>query len=157
MSSEVLIYVGTFAVAIAFYFFVRWAAGTFGTRNSALAQAAFDNLPDFEITDMLVYLGSAIAYDEPRNRVAIWEKSKGVRAVKRREVGSWHAGTLLTVVGPRATATPMVQLFPHGSDKPFFKVGVLDPKLCPVWVELLGNAFGPEKDRETHVRILGVN
>lgn len=155
--NDLIIYVIVFAAAITLFFGIRWAARTYGTQNSALAQAAFENLPGFELTDMIVYLGSAIAYDEPRNQVAIWEKAKGVRLVKRREVGSWHSGTLLTVVLNRTTATPMVQLFPTNSSKPFFKVGVLDPKLCPAWEELLGNAFGPEKNREVDVRVLGAN
>lgn len=153
--TDIAIYGGAFAVAIAFFFFVRWSAKTFGTQNTALARAAFAGLPDFDADDVLVYLGSAIGWDESRRRVAIWEKASGVRAVDRAEVGSWHSGTLLTVVLNRTTATPMVQLFPTDSDKPFFKVGVLDQKVCPVWAERLGRAFGAEKDREVHVRVLG--
>lgn len=158
MLDVVLIYGGGFAVAIGFFFFVKWAAAKFGTTNLPTAKAAFAGLPDFSAGDVLVYLGSAIAFDPQRKRVAIWEKKSGARIVDRREVGAWHSGVLLTVVLNRTTATPMVQLYAKAaSESPFFKVGVLDKKRCPVWAKHLSAAFGADKDREVAVRVLGVD
>lgn len=155
--SDIMVYVATFGVAIGFFFFVRWAAAKFGGQNMALAQVAFANAPDFVPDHILLYLGSAIAYDETRNAIAIWEKARGVRVVDRSEVGGWHSGTLLTVVLSRTTATPMVQLYAPDTDRPFFKVGVLDARVCPEWATRLASAFGADKDREVAVRVLGVN
>lgn len=156
--TDILIYGGVFAVAIAFYFGLRWSAKKFGAPNAEAARAAFAALPGFTPADILTYFGSAITQDDVTGRIAIWEKSTGARLVAPAEVGAWHSGTLLTVILNRTTATPMVQLFARADDdKPFFKVGVLDKKDCVAWETRLAKAFGAEKDREVAVRILGVN
>lgn len=136
---------------------MRWAATKFGGRNLALAQTAFASLPGFAAKHMLIYLDSAVAYDDARKRIAIWEKASGARQVEPAEVGAWHSGVLLSVVLSRTTATPMLQLYPAAdAARPFFKVGVLDARQCPVWATRLATAFGAEKDRETAVRVLGL-
>jgi hypothetical protein len=156
--ATIAIYVGVFAVALAFFFGLKWAAKVFGTGNLEAARASLAALPGFEPSDILVYIGSAIAWDESTGRIAIWEKEGGARLVDPSGVGSWHSGTLLTVVLGRTTATPMVQLFSGADDaSPFFKVGVLEQKVCPVWEKRLAAAFGADRNREVHVRVIGVN
>ncbi len=156
--TAIAIYGGTAIAGLALFFGMKWAAKKFGAGNLDTAHEAFSALPGFEPSDVLVYLGSAIAWDEETGRIAIWEKSGGARLVDPAGVGSWHSGTLLTVVLNRTTATPMVQLFSGAHDAaPFFKVGVLDQKVCPVWEERLAAAFGDGGNREVHVRVLGVN
>lgn len=156
--SDIAIYGGVFAVAIGFWFLLRWSAATFGGSSAGAASADFAVLPGFSPTDVLAYLGSAIGWDEGSVRIAIWEKEGGARLVDPAGVGAWHSGTLVTFVLTRATATPMVQLFAQADDeKPFFKVGVVDAGQCAVWEQRLARAFGEERNREVHVRVLGVN
>jgi hypothetical protein len=151
------VFVGVGAVGLAFAWFLRSMAAKVGGANRAVADAAFSGVKGFASTNSLIYLGSAIAYDASRKRVAIWEQKSGARLVDPAEVGAWHSGTLLTVILNRTTATPMVQLFRSPDDvQPFFKVGVLNAKDCEVWRERLSAAFGADKDRETDARILGV-
>lgn len=156
--TEITVYVVTALVGLSIFFGLKWAAKKFGSGNLDAATAAFASLPDFSPDEILIYLGSAIAWDATTDRIAIWEKDGGARLVDPSGVGAWHSGTLLTVVLGRTTATPMVQLFSGADDdKPFFKVGVLDQKVCPVWEERLAAAFGADRNREVAVRVIGVN
>jgi hypothetical protein len=153
---EIAIYAGVAIVAISIALLARAAAGAFGRTHLKTATAAFAILTDFTSYDILIYLGSAIAFDPARNRIAIWEKRAGARLVKSDEVGAWHSGTLLTVIFWRTTATPMVQLYAGADDtKPFFKVGVLDGKDCTTWSQHLAATFGSDRNREVAVSVLG--
>lgn len=155
-ATEIAIYAGVAIVAISIALLARAAASKFGKTHLKAATAAFTNLTDFAPKDVLVYLGSAIAFDPTRNRVAIWEKQAGARLVKSDEVGAWHSGTLLTVILWRTTATPMVQLYTGADDaKPFFKVGVLDGQDCTTWSGHLAAVFGSDRNREVAVTVLG--
>jgi hypothetical protein len=155
---EITIYVVVGLVGLAIFFGTKWLAKKFGAANQDEAGAAFDEIDGFETAAILTYLGSSIAYDAEQNRIAIWEKKSGARLIDSNGVGSWHSGTLLTLILDRTTATPMVQLFVGASDqKPFFKVGVVDETDCDVWREILATAFGREKNREIHVRVAGLN
>lgn len=155
-ATEIAIYAGVAIVAISIALLARAAAGKFGRTHLKAATAAFKNLTDFTPNNVLVYLGSAIAFDQARNRIAIWEKRSGARLVKSNEVEAWHSGTLLTVILWRTTATPMVQLYAGADDtKPFFKVGVLDGQDCATWSERLAAVFGANRNREVAVSVLG--
>jgi hypothetical protein len=155
-ATEIAIYAGVAIVAISIALLARPVAGWFGRTHLKTATAAFTNLTDFTPSDILIYLGSAIAFDPARNRIAIWRKRAGARLVKSDEVGAWHSGTLLTVILWRTTATPMVQLYAGADDaKPFFKVGVLDGKDCTIWSKHLAATFGSDRIREVAVSVLG--
>jgi hypothetical protein len=156
---ELALYVGG---GVVFFFTIfygtKWLAKTFGTTDTPHARSAFEQLDGFTVTDQLTYVGSSIAWDAHSKQIAIWEKKKGARIVKRKEVGGWLSGTLVSFVLGRATTTPMVELYASKSgDQPFFKVGVLDKKRCKVWAEYLGAAFGADKDREIAARVVGLN
>jgi len=153
---EVIVYVVVALVGLAIFFGTKFLARKFGAGNRTTAEAAFDELPDFDVQATLVYLGSAIGYDVERNKVAIWEKVGGARLVDPAGVGAWHSGLLLTAVLTRTTATPMVQLFAGPNDeKPFFKVGVVDESDCDTWREILATAFGTGREREAAISVLG--
>jgi len=153
--SDILIYVGTFGAAGALFFGLKWAAAKFGPANEGAARAAFEQLKGFTPGAVYAYLGSAIGYDPVGNTVAIWEKSGGARLVYPGGVSQWHAGTLLTQVATRTTATLMIQLYANADRKPFFKVGVLKETDCAAWRDRLQAAFGEEKEREVDARVLG--
>jgi hypothetical protein len=154
---ELIIYAAVFAAGLAIYFGTIFLARRFGAGNREAASSAFDALPGFDADDILVYLGSAIACDEARSRIAIWEKAGGARLVDPAGVGSWHSGTLLTLVLNRTTATPMVQLFAGADDdRPFFKVGVVNNSDCETWRRHLAAAFGADRERDADIRVAGV-
>jgi hypothetical protein len=154
--TEILIYAGTFAAALALFLGLKMLAAKVGPANEGVARVAFEKLQGFEPGSVHAYLGSAIGYDPMRNRVAIWEKSGGARLVDPGGVSEWHSGILLTQVLSRTTATPMIQLYSRAGRKPFFKVGVLKEADCAKWRDFLQAAFGIEKERETDARVLGV-
>jgi hypothetical protein len=153
---EIMIYGITFAVGIAIFFGTKWAAARFGGANEGVARAAFDELDGFGAGPVQAYLGSAIGYDETTRRIAIWEKKGGARLVDPNGVSEWHSGVLLTQVAHRTTATPMIQLYSRASHKPFFKVGVVDKRVCEDWREYLSASFGAKKEREGDFRALGM-
>ena len=153
--TEILIYVCTFAAAIALFFGLKALAAKFGPYNEGAAVLAFDELKDFEMGPVYAYLGSAISYDPVHNRIAIWEKNGGARLVDPGGVSEWHAGTLLTQVFHRTTATLMIQLYSRADRKPFFKVGLLKETDCAAWRDRLQAAFGPRKERKGDVRVAG--
>lgn len=155
--ADILIYVIVFSLAIALFFGMRWAAAKFGPYNEGIAREAFAKMPGFAPGVVHAYIGSAIAFDPVRARVAIWEKSGGARLVDPDGVAQWHSGILLTQVASRTTATPMIQLYAKPGDrKPFFKVGVVKETDCAAWRDRLQAAFGGQKEREVDARILGV-
>ncbi len=152
----ILIFGGALVFTLAMIWGLRAIAKKVGSGGLAEASAAFSTLVGFKPDDVLIYLNSAIAWDGSSGGVAIWEKATGARRVSPGEVGAWHSGTLLTLVIGRTTATPMVQLFGKPGDvKPFFKVGVLDQTVCPVWAERLGKAFGADRERDIDVKLIG--
>lgn len=153
--TEILIYVATFAAAIALFFGTRALAAKFGPANEGMAREAFSRLSGFEPGPVHAYMGSAISYDPLRNLVAIWEKAGGARLVYPGGVSEWHSGILLTQVAWRTTATPMIQLYSRADRKPFFKVGVLKETDCAAWRDRLQAAFGHARERETDMRVLG--
>lgn len=153
---EIMIYVLTFAAAGAIFFGTKWLAAKFGPANEGAAREAFGEIEGFDPDVVYAYLGSAIAYDPASNQIAIWEKKGGARLVDPDGVSEWHAGTLLTQVLTRTTATPMIQLYSSADDRPFFKVGVLEKEDCEEWRERLLAAFGAAKEREVDVRVAGV-
>lgn len=148
----ILVFGGAAIFFCAIYFGTRALAAHFGGANKEAARAALAALPGFNPDDLLVYLGSAIAYDPAAKRVAIWEKKTGARLVDAGEVGAWHAGVLVSVVGGRTTTTPMVQLYAAPRAKPFFKVGVLNERDCAPWRTRLADLFGAEKQIDVAVR-----
>jgi hypothetical protein len=154
--AEILIYVATFAAAAALYFGLRWAAARFGGANEGVARLAFHDLPDFDAGRVQAYMDSAIGFDAERRRIAIWEKKGGARLIDPGGVSEWHSGVLLTQVAHRTTATPMIQLYSRSDRKPFFKVGVVDKRVCVEWRDYLAAAFGAKKEREGDARVLGV-
>ena len=143
------IYPAAGAAAVGFFFLLRFAARRFGAAHAQTASAAFVGLDDFNPADMLIYLGSAIAFDPQHKRIAIWEKRSGARLVGASSVGAWLSGTVHSEVGDHTVATPMIHLYARPNDPaPFFKVGVLAARDCIVWRDHLTRAFGAAKGRE---------
>jgi len=143
------IYPAAAAAAVGFVFLLRFAARRFGGAHAATARAAFAALDDFTAAEMLVYLGSAIAFDPRRGRIAIWEKRSGARLVGASSVGAWLSGAVHSDVGDHTVVTPMVHLYAKAGDpEPFFKVGVLAARDCVAWRGHLSRAFGAAKGRD---------
>ena len=65
-AAEIAIYAVVAIVASSIALFARAAASKFGRTHLKAATSAFTNLTDFTPKDVLVYLGSAIAFDPTR-------------------------------------------------------------------------------------------
>jgi hypothetical protein len=143
------------ASAVGFFVLLKVLAARFGGANLETARTAFGELAGFTPSDVLIYLGSAIAFDAGTTVVAVWEKGRGARVVDVAEVDAWHCGELLTTALDETTSSLMVQLYGANAKSPFFKVGVLRKPDIGVWRRHLSEAFGAEKERGHAQRTIG--
>ncbi|MCA3717764.1 hypothetical protein [Brevundimonas sp.] len=152
---ELLIFAVVAASSVGFFVLLKVLAAKVGGANLESARTAFGALDGFTPSDILIYLGSAIAFDAGTTVVAIWEKGPGARIVDVAEVDTWHCGELLTTALDETTSSLMVQLYGANAESPFFKVGVLRKPDIVVWRLHLSEAFGADKEREFAQRTIG--
>lgn len=152
---ELFVFAAVAAFSVGFFVLLKVLAAKVGGANLESARTGFGALDGFMPSDILIYLGSAIAFDAGTTVVAVWEKGRGARIVDVAEVDAWHCGELLTTALDETTSSLMVQLYGANSKSPFFKVGVLRKPDIVVWRRHLSEAFGADKERGHAQRTIG--